>query len=251
MPELSDPSLYARSVATLISSWETIARGCDGAKVQRLPGVTAAVFPNEPERPIYNNAVFDRDLDPAVRTSAIGAMQTAYADVGVDHYAAWVHESDAAMAAELSARGYAIAESTRVMGVPLSNPSRKPTEAAEIGPAKWATYLDYLHHFGLPETLLAGVDPNAFHVLAARQNGTVVATALGFDHEGDCGIFNMSTLAAARRRGIATTLTAQHLQEAAKRGCETATLQSTPMAERVYGSLGFRDLGRFLEYAPR
>jgi len=30
----------------------------------------------------------------------------------------------------------------------------------------------------------------------------------------------------------------------------TASLQSTPMAERVYAAIGFRDLGRFLEYVP-
>jgi|GEM_PF-5536640 len=48
----------------------------------------------------------------------------------------------------------------------------------------------------------------------------------------------------------ATALTARHLHEAAARGCETATLQSTPMAEDVYATVGFEDLGRFLEYAP-
>jgi hypothetical protein len=38
--------------------------------------------------------------------------------------------------------------------------------------------------------------------------------------------------------------------DARDRGCETASLQSTPMAERLYAALGFRDLGRFLEYVP-
>jgi hypothetical protein len=31
----------------------------------------------------------------------------------------------------------------------------------------------------------------------------------------------------------------------------TASLQSTPMAERVYAAVGFRDLGRILEFGPR
>jgi hypothetical protein len=34
------------------------------------------------------------------------------------------------------------------------------------------------------------------------------------------------------------------------RGCETASLQSTPMVERMYAAVGFRDLGRILEYVP-
>lgn len=125
MTPASDDRLYARSVATLIASWETIARGSVGAATQRLPGVVAAVFPNEPERSIYNNAVLDRGLDPAERTSAVEAMQAAYVAAGVEHHAAWVHESEAGMAAELSAQGYAIAETTRVMGMPLSDPPRR------------------------------------------------------------------------------------------------------------------------------
>jgi hypothetical protein len=48
----------------------------------------------------------------------------------------------------------------------------------------------------------------------------------------------------------ATAVTAAQLYAARGRGCRTASLQSTPMAEGVYRSMGFRDLGRILEYAP-
>jgi hypothetical protein len=34
------------------------------------------------------------------------------------------------------------------------------------------------------------------------------------------------------------------------RGCTTASLQSTPMAEGVYVAVGFLYLGRFIEYVP-
>ena len=60
----------------------------------------------------------------------------------------------------------------------------------------------------------------------------------------------MSTLEPARRRGLGTALTARHVHDAAERGCATASLQSTAMAERVYAAVGFRDLGRILEYVP-
>ena len=102
----------------------------------------------------------------------------------------------------------------------------------------------------MPAGLLSGADPSAFHTLVARRAGGSVATAIAFDHDGDCGIYNMSTLEAARRRGLGTALTARHVHDAADRGCSTASLQSTPMAERVYAAVGFRDLGRFLEYVP-
>ena len=102
----------------------------------------------------------------------------------------------------------------------------------------------------MPAGLLSGADPSAFHTLAARLAGENVATAIAFDHDGDCGMFNMSTLEAARRRGLGTALTARHVHDAVERGCATASLQSTAMAERVYAAVGFRDLGRILEYVP-
>ena len=53
-----------------------------------------------------------------------------------------------------------------------------------------------------------------------------------------------------RRRGLGTALTAAQVYEARDRGGRTASLQSTEMAERVYATVGFRDLGRILEYVP-
>ena len=73
---------------------------------------------------------------------------------------------------------------------------------------------------------------------------------MAFDHGGDCGIYNVGTLERARRRGLGTALTALQLHDALARGCRTASLQSTQMAERVYAAVGFRDLGRILEYVP-
>jgi predicted GNAT family acetyltransferase len=54
----------------------------------------------------------------------------------------------------------------------------------------------------------------------------------------------------ARRRGLGTALTAAQVHDARGRGCRTASLQSTEIAERVYAAVGFRDLGRILEYVP-
>lgn len=76
------------------------------------------------------------------------------------------------------------------------------------------------------------------------------ATAIAFDHAGDCGIYNVGTTERARRHGLATGLTAMHLHSARARGCQTASVQSTAMAEGVYTAAGFRDLGRILEYVP-
>jgi GNAT superfamily N-acetyltransferase len=246
---MTDDDLYMRGAATLLASWEEYARGSAGAALMRLNGVSAAVFPSDPERAIYNNALLDRDLGPSERTAAVDAMAAAYVSAGVDRYAAWVHESDEGMRAELSSRAYTLDESTRAMGMSLDDISRGRPDV-EVGAADWAAHLQYLRVIGVPAGLLSGVDPNAFHVLVARRAGENIATALAFDHSGDCGVFNVGTLEAERRRGLGTALTARLLHDAIERGCTTASLQSTAMAERVYAAIGFRDLGRILEYAP-
>ena len=246
---MTDDELYRRGVATLLASWDEYARGSPGAALERLEGVAAAVFPSEPERSVYNNAVLAGDLGPTARKAAVDAMENAYRSKGVDRYAAWVHESDEAMQAELARRGYTVDESTRAMGMSLDGIAVTLPDV-EVGPLDWPGYLAYLESAGVPAGLLSGADPDAFHILVARFAGQNAATALAFDHDGDCGVFNMSTLEPARRRGLGRALTARHIHDAAARGCSTASLQSTPMAERMYAAAGFRDLGRLLEYVP-
>jgi GNAT superfamily N-acetyltransferase len=249
MTRITDRDLYARGAATLLASWQEYARGSSGAALMRLSGVAAAVFPTEPERSVYNNALLDRDLGATERATAVDAMEAAYSAGRIERYATWVHESDEGMRSELSARGYTLEESTRAMGMSLDDVAL-PRPEVDLGQSDWSEYLEYMRVFGLPAGLLSGADPTAFHILVARLGGENVASAIAFDHDGDCGVFNMSTLEAARRGGLGTALTARHVHDAAARGCSTASLQSTEMAERLYAAVGFRNVGRFLEYVP-
>lgn len=242
--KVTDAGLYYRGVETLLASWEQYARGATGATVRRLPGVVTAVFPNDPERAVYNNAVLERDLAASERAGAISAMEDAYAAAGVTRFAAWVHESDAAMRSALERRGYTVDEVTRAMGMSLDD-IRLPRSDLELGPADWS---EHVRLAGMPRGFLSGMDSSAFHVLVAKFAGENVSTAIALDYAGDCGIYNVGTLEPARRRGLATALTAIQLHDARARGCTTASLQSTEMAERVYAAAGFRDLGRILEY---
>jgi ribosomal protein S18 acetylase RimI-like enzyme len=208
------------------------------------------VFPREPERAIYNNALLERHLAPAERAAAVDAMEAAYAAAGVTRFAAWTHESDHGVRAALEARGYALDTTTRAMGMDLAEDLRVPRPDMALERADWSAYLRYLDRFGFPAGLLAGVDPGAFELLLATRDGESVATALAFDADGDRGIYNVGTLEHARRRGLGTALTALLVHDALARGCRTASLQSTEMAERIYAAVGFRDLGRILEYTP-
>jgi ribosomal protein S18 acetylase RimI-like enzyme len=246
MTVLTDADLYLRGIETLLACWEECARGSTGAVVRRLPGVSVAVFPEGPERGFLNNAVLGHDLAPAARADAVEGMEAAYGAAGVTRFAAWVHERDQAMRAELERRGYTLEESTRAMGMALED-VRLPRPELDLGPPDW---FEYLRILGVPRDFLDNADRAAFHILLARLDGENVATAMAYDFDGDCGIFDVGTLEYARRRGLGTALTAIQVHDALARGCRTASLQSTPMAEGVYAAVGFRDLGRILEYTP-
>jgi ribosomal protein S18 acetylase RimI-like enzyme len=248
-PRLGDRQLYDRGAASAIACWEHIARGTAGAAIVRASGVAAAVFPSGPERDVYNNALLERDLSTAGRERALAAMEEAYTRAGVERFAAWVHESDVPLLRELASRGYGVSETTRAMGMELGDLDVGAVDAT-LGEAGWPEYLGHLRSLGLPPALLANVDPGAFHVLAAWLDREAVATGFAFDHDGDAGIYNVSTFERARRRGLGTALTRGLLHAATRRGCVTVSLQSTPMAERVYAAVGFRDLGRIVELMP-
>jgi GNAT superfamily N-acetyltransferase len=244
---LTDIDLYQRGTDTLIASWEVCAYFASGASVQRYPGVTTAIFPCEPERGIYNNAVLDSDLDAAARANTLNAMQAAYAAAGIDRFAAWVHEADFAMQRELVRLGYTLDMATRAMGMPIDD-IWLPQPELDLRPLEWS---DYLRIFDLPPGLLRTADHNTLRLTVAWLDDQPVASALCFDFAGDCGIYNVGTLPHARRRGLASALTTHLAYEARRRGCDSASLQSTPMAERVYAAIGFRDFGRFLEFVPQ
>lgn len=244
---MADHDTYARGAATLLASWQAYARGSSGASLERLGGITAAIFPAGAERDVYNNALVDRDLPDERLAEAHDAVEAAYRVAGVDRYATWVHESHTPMQAELERRGYRIEETTRAMAMPLSDLT--PTEPSpEVVGSDLAEHRAFLERFGAAEGLLTGADPEDFHVVGVVRDGVVIATGLALDHEGDCGIFNVGTIEAVRRQGLGTGVTGRLLADAVARGCTTASLQATQVAEGVYAALGFCDLGRILEY---
>jgi ribosomal protein S18 acetylase RimI-like enzyme len=237
--------LYDRQVATLFASWRAYARHADGARVDDVEGAAVCLFPSAPESAVYNNALLPRGLDVARAGEVVAAVEVAYREAAIPRYAIWMHESEAGVIAALEGRGLRFDSSTRAMAMSLNDLGPRPE--VELGDLDWAGYVDYFE--GMPD-LLRGASAAEFHLRVARLDGRDVGAAIAYDHDGDCGIFNLGTLEEARRRGVGTALTALQLHEARERGCATASLQSTPVAEGVYAALGFVDLGRYLEYVP-
>ena len=242
---MTDTDLYERGVRTAAACWEALAHSTSSADVHRLPHVSVAVFADQPEQSIYNNAILGHGL---ARPSA------------PPHWRRW-RLCTPRQTSALSPPG----STKRIVGCVTS--SRAAATPSTPRHARWGCRSTTSHCRGprssshqphgastcassASRRLLRDLDPAALHLLVAQRGGESVATAFGFDHEGDCGIYNVGTLAHSRRRGFGTALTATLLHDALARGCRTASLQSTPAAERMYGALGFRDLGRIIEYTP-
>jgi len=243
---VTDAELIDRGIATALASWEQNAMGSAGARLVRHPGAAVAVFPSEPERGFFNNAILDADLAPRTRATALDAIAADYKAAGVAEFAVWTHPGDDAAADELIARGYRLNETTLAMGLDLERATVAEPQL-EVQRGDWDEYVRIL---GVPGFLPAA-DPSAYFVVVGRVDGENVGSAMAFDHDGDCGIFNVGTEERARRRGVGTAMVARLLLDARERGCETATLQSTPIGEGVYGALGFISLGTIREFVPQ
>jgi ribosomal protein S18 acetylase RimI-like enzyme len=237
---MTSDELDRRGTATLLACWEAYAAMTDAASLHRLPGVVIAHFPNEPESAVFNNAIVGRGVDAA----GLDAIEETYGDL---NYAVWVDETDRAMQRELERRGYVFQSAECSMGMTLDE-IRVPLPDLAVGPPDWG---EHARVVGMGPDFLEGADLETFHVLLAVLGGENVATTMAFDLDGDAGIYNVGTLEYARRRGLATALTALTLHAARTRGCSTASLQATSEAERIYAAAGFRELARNFEYVPQ
>jgi len=84
-----------------------------------------------------------------------------------------------------------------------------------------------------------------------RVAGCVAATSLLFLGAGVAGLYSVTTLPEARRRGIGEAMTVAPLLEARAEGYRIATLHASPLGVAVYRRLGFEEFCRLSRYGYR
>jgi GNAT superfamily N-acetyltransferase len=87
------------------------------------------------------------------------------------------------------------------------------------------------------------------HAWQAWRGGQPVAKAGAYLTTGSAGIYGVATRPAARRLGLARFVSLTALKTARTLGKDLAVLHSTPMAERLYRSLGFETIAEFRLFA--
>jgi ribosomal protein S18 acetylase RimI-like enzyme len=80
-------------------------------------------------------------------------------------------------------------------------------------------------------------------MLTGRVDGSAVAAAMGYGGEGAVGIYGVTTIASARGRGYASTLTRALIDPE-----RSSILSSSPEAERLYRRLGFERVGELRQW---
>jgi ribosomal protein S18 acetylase RimI-like enzyme len=94
------------------------------------------------------------------------------------------------------------------------------------------------------------IEPGATsRTFVARLDGRPIATSLGSTLDGIVAIYNVATVAAARRRGAGAAVTAAAMADAQAAGARWAILESSEMGRSVYERLGFRQVAEVAIFA--
>jgi GNAT superfamily N-acetyltransferase len=220
-----------------------LTRASPDAGLVEADGVVASVVPAVPERSLPNSVSYD---DPRALAAALGRLEAAYADAGVDAWTVWVPEPDREVARGLARRGHVLDAQPLAMEMDLDD-ARRPVleldwsaeaDAATVARINDASYPFAEQPFSRMLRSLAGA-----RAYVARVDGRPVSCCVVTDlPSGVAHLSCVATLPDARGRGIAGALVAHALCDARERGMRRSTLEATRAGAPVYSRLGYRTL---------
>jgi GNAT superfamily N-acetyltransferase len=224
-----------------------------GGEAIEVEGVFAGVNPAIPERSVFNSVVYS---DPEALAAERERIAAAFAEHGCA-WTVWVPAGDTGTARMLEGAGHRLDGEPRAMGMRLdgfAEPELGGIDWTDEGAFETACSLNDGAYGYAPGTWRRGTgrDPQGLITYIARIDGEPAATVAAHDAGGDCAIWNVATAPAARGRGLSTALMRRALADAARRGCETSTLQATKLGRPVYERVGYEDFGalQMWEFRP-
>jgi GNAT superfamily N-acetyltransferase len=219
--------VFDRYLTSLAGSWEALAAPHHDARAVRGDGFVAL---RSERLPVLNNAA-------VLRPDAVPAALNVFG--GLSHYAIW--SADAVTAAAIAAAGLARDTTTVPMVCALTEDASSTDDGVVSGVAP-EVIADIS---GVDADLLRGVPGLWTFAGTDLQSGLVLIPV-----DTDVNVGFVATREPARRRGSAARVLRYALAAALARGFRTASLQSTPVAERLYTRAGFVPVGRWQEWVP-
>ncbi len=91
------------------------------------------------------------------------------------------------------------------------------------------------------------LDVSSITMVVGSVDATPVSCALVSVTGVTAGIYNVATPAEHRRRGYGAAVTWAAIDQGARQGCDHSILQASDMGAPIYRSMGFVDIGRYVQ----
>jgi ribosomal protein S18 acetylase RimI-like enzyme len=248
-----DAAGWERMLQSMRTFFALMPKTSEGGRAVRLDGVVATVAPAVPERSVPNSVVYETEEALA---DSLEELAQIYEEAGVRAWTVWVPAYHERAAQLLERAGHKLDATPTGMIADLDavEPPRPDDPQVEPSPssADLGRINDLAYGTGDAFQRLLGDRPaDPSHTYLARADGQVAGSVVSYDHQGDCSIWWVATVPAARGRGLAAGLLRRALADGRSRGCDVSTLQATKAGRPVYERLGYRPLGEIQMWERR
>jgi GNAT superfamily N-acetyltransferase len=250
----SDPDVAAAGL-NLVGSYRKLVEHVPGADMRAFGSVIG--FATGLPVPTFNGIMVLEPTGPADVEQALDWIGRRAVP-----YAMWVREELAIDVLDLAAKHGLVMSAWRSPAMVLSPVPASPAPPGGVSVRlvdDHATLADYLRaqtDGGVPDQLARRLcppslvaDPEA-RVFTGYLGDRAVGTSIAIRTGAVSGVYNVSTLPEARRRGVGAAVTWAAVGAGREWGCDPIVLDSSAMGERVYSAMGFRTVTRYVIFRP-
>jgi ribosomal protein S18 acetylase RimI-like enzyme len=236
---------WERMLASMRVYFRSVGTATEGHRLIERDGVLATITPAVPDRSLPNSVAYETEDALA---GMLGELARVYDEAGVRAWTVWTPSHHERTRALLADAGHVLDANPAAMIVDLADVEPPRPDDPEPDPDPQASDVGRINDdaYGIKDafSVFLGEGPlDPAHSYVARLDGEAVACVGTRDHEGDCSVWEVATLPAARGRGLVSGLMRRALADGRDRGCEVSTLQATKVGEPVYERLGYRKFG--------